>query len=341
MSAKDKIQFYNKTETKTIPEKTKSMTGSITESRLSGPDLRNEIVSASSSETESDSDTTSSETLDSASAMSSDRLRTSATDSEVESNLDTDSAELSSNVSSNENLETTSSSDSETESFEFEYVSQEVVSEGVNCDNGEDINDENIKTEDISTQEIDTEDIKTEDIKTEDNSTEYMKTEDIKTADIDNEDIKTAKTSEDMRFELESEFDEGENWNESDDNDLNLTEAESICKNNGNQELNDDHENTENDNTLTSLKDINLETFHNHEGDQINLQSERKEISPSFESNRGAGDSPRRSTSKKKCVFAIGSVLMFIGSLRPVFELLKFLLEIPVLSSEEFVTEII
>ena len=299
MSAKDKIQFYNKTETKTIPEKTKSMTGSITESRLSGPDLRNEIVSASSSETESDSDTTSSETLDSASAMSSDRLRTSATDSEVESNLDTDSAELSSNVSSNENLETTSSSDSETESFEFEYVSQEVVSEGVNCDNGEDIS--------------------TQDIKTEDNSTEYMKTEDIKTADIDNEDIKTAKTSEDMRFELESEFDEGENWNESDDNDLNLTEAESICKNNGNQKLNDDHENTENDNNLTSLKDLNLETFHNHEGDQINLQSERKEISPSFESNRGAGDSPRRSTSKKKCVYAIGSVLMFIGSLRSVF----------------------
>ena len=319
MSAKDKIQFYNKTETKTILEKTKLITGSISESRLSGPDLRNEIVSASSSETESDSDTTSSETLDSASAMSSDRLRTSATDSEVESNLDTDSAELSSNVSSNENLETTSSSDSETESFEFEYVSQEVVSEGVNCDNGEDINDENIKTEDISTQEIDTEDIKTEDIKTEDNSTEYMKTEDIKTADIDNEDIKTAKTSEDMRFELESEFDESENWTEPDDNDLNLTEAESICKNNGNQELNDDHENTENDNTLTSLKDINLETFHNHEGDQINLQSERKEISPSFESNRGAGDSPRRSTSKKKCVYAIGSVLMFIGSLRSVF----------------------
>ena len=304
MSAKDKIQFYNKTETKTIPEKTKSITGSITESRLSGPDLRNEIVSASSSETESDSDTTSSETLDSASAMSSDRLRTSATDSEVESNLDTDSAELSSNVSSNENLETTSSSDSETESFEFEYVSQEVVSEGVNCDNGEDIS--------------------TQDIKTEDNSTEYMKTEDIKTADIDTEninteDIKTAKTSEDMRFELESEFDESENWTEPDDNDLNLTEAESICKNNGNQELNDDHENTENDNTLTSLKDINLETFHNHEGDQINLQSERKEISPSFESNRGAGDSPRRSTSKKKCVYAIGSVLMFIGSLRSVF----------------------
>ena len=304
MSAKDKIQFYNKTETKTIPEKTKSMTGSITESRLSGPDLRNEIVSASSSETESDSDTTSSETLDSASAMSSDRLRTSATDSEVESNLDTDSAELSSNVSSNENLETTSSSDSETESFEFEYVSQEVVSEGVNCDNGEDIS--------------------TQDIKTEDNSTEYMKTEDINTEDkstedIDTEDIITAKTSEDMRFELESEFDEGENWNESDDNDLNLTEAESICKNNGNQELNDDHENTENDNNLTSLKDLNLETFHNHEGDQINLQSERKEISPSFESNRGAGDSPRRSTSKKKCVYAIGSVLMFIGSLRSVF----------------------
>ena len=84
---------------------------------------------------------------------------------------------------------------------------------------------------------------------------------------------------------------------------------------------NDDYENTfyESDNNLTSLKDIKLETVDNHEGDQINLQSKRKEISPSFESNRGAGDSPRRSTSKKKCVYAIGSVLMFIGSLRSVF----------------------
>merc|ERR1711911_315757 len=151
--------------------------------------------------------------------------------------------------------------------------------------------------------------------------TEDINTEDIDTEDIKTENINTENNDQDMRFELESEFDESENWTESDDNDFNRTEAESICKNNGNQKLNGDHKNTvfESDNNLTSLKDIKLETFDNHEGDQINLQSERREISPSFESNRGAGDSPRRSTSKKKCVFAIGSMLMFVGSLRSVF----------------------
>ena len=87
---------------------------------------------------------------------------------------------------------------------------------------------------------------------------------------------------------------------------------------------NDDYENTfyESDNNLTSLKDIKLETVDNHEGDQISLQSGRREISPSSECNPGAGDSPRRSTSKKKFVFAIGSMfmfLMFFGSLRSVF----------------------
>ena len=128
--------------------------------------------------------------------------------------------------------------------------------------------------------------------------------------------------NQDMRFELDSEFDESENSTESDENDYNLTEAESICINNAkNLELNDDHEKTdyESDNNLTSLKDIKLETFDPQEGDQINEQSKFTEITPSFQSNRGAGDSLRRSTSKTKCVFAIGSMLMFFGSLRSVF----------------------
>ena len=65
------------------------------------------------------------------------------------------------------------------------------------------------------------------------------------------------------------------------------------------------------------MKNIKLEYFDNDKGDEdhINLQSERREISPSFESNRGDGDSPRLSTSKKKRVFAIGAMLMFVGSL--------------------------
>ena len=156
-----------------------------------------------------------------------------------------------------------------------------------------------------------------EDIKTEDINTEDINTKDIQTEDIKTENMNTENNDQDMRFELESELDESENWTESDDNDC----AESICKNNGNQKLNSDHENTvyESDNNLTSFKDITLESFGHQEGEQINLQSERREISPSFESNRGAGDSPRRSTSKKKCVYAVGSILMFLGSLRSVF----------------------
>ena len=70
-------------------------------------------------------------------------------------------------------------------------------------------------------------------------------------------------------------------------------------------------------NDSISLQQIEFETNDDGDEDQINLKSARRSdvLSPSNESNRGAGDSPRRSQSNKKNVLAIGAMFVFIGSI--------------------------
>ena len=70
-------------------------------------------------------------------------------------------------------------------------------------------------------------------------------------------------------------------------------------------------------NDILSLQQIKLETGNDGDDDQINLRSARRSdvLSPSNESHRGTGDSPRRSQSKKKSLLAIGAMFVFIGSI--------------------------